>query len=81
MLASVWSVVWPLSAVQAPKPKRINRALELLEQDQPIYYAGSHSGTEGVFNRAEKMPKPNKDHILSRETARLVLIFRKESAD
>lgn len=25
-------------------PKRINRAVELLEQDQPIYYTGPHSG-------------------------------------
>ena len=24
--------------------KRINRAIELLEQDQPIYYTGPHSG-------------------------------------
>ncbi len=25
-------------------PKRINRAIELLEQDQPIYYLGAHTG-------------------------------------
>ena len=25
-------------------PKRINRAIELLDQDQPIYYMGPHSG-------------------------------------
>ena len=24
-------------------PKRINRAIELLEQDQPIYYTGLHT--------------------------------------
>jgi hypothetical protein len=34
---------------QTPKPKRINRAIELLEQGQPIYYTGSHSGTTGTF--------------------------------
>ena len=25
-------------------PSRINRAIELLEQDQAIYYTGGHSG-------------------------------------
>ena len=28
----------------AESPKRLNRAIELLEQDQPIYYAGGHTG-------------------------------------
>src|SRR6476660_4926017 len=32
---------------QTPKPKRINQAIELLAQRQPIYYTGSHSGTIG----------------------------------
>ena len=27
---------------QPAKAKRINRAIELLEQGQPIYYTGSH---------------------------------------
>ena len=39
---------------QAPKPKRINRAIELLEQGQPIYYTGSHSGTAGTFEQGVK---------------------------
>ena len=31
------------------KPKRINKAIELLEQDQPAYYTGGHGGyDEGV---------------------------------
>ena len=25
-------------------PVRINKAIELLEQDQPVYYVGSHTG-------------------------------------
>jgi hypothetical protein len=29
------------------KPKRINRAVELLADGQPIYYTGSHTGTPG----------------------------------
>jgi 4-hydroxy-2-oxoheptanedioate aldolase len=33
----------------AQKPKRINKAIELLEQNQPIYYTGGHGGfDEGV---------------------------------
>ena len=40
---------------QAPKPKHVNRAIELLEAGQPIYYTGSHSGTEGhVRSRASR---------------------------
>jgi 4-hydroxy-2-oxoheptanedioate aldolase len=31
----------------AYKPKRINRAIELLADGQPIYYTGSHTGTPG----------------------------------
>ena len=38
---------------QAPKPKRINRAIELLASGQPIYYTGSHSGTAGTFEQGK----------------------------
>ena len=37
---------------QTPKPKHINRAIELLSEGQPVYYTGSHSGTEGSFERS-----------------------------
>jgi 4-hydroxy-2-oxoheptanedioate aldolase len=36
---------------QTPRAKRINRAIELLEQGQPIYYTGSHEGTDGSFQQ------------------------------
>ena len=36
------------------KPKRINRIVELLASDQPVYYAGSHSGTEGTFESGRR---------------------------
>ena len=39
---------------QTSKPKHINRAIELLEQGQPIYYTGSHSGTDGSFEQGKK---------------------------
>src|SRR5437588_6079164 len=48
---------------QTPKPKRINRAIELLEQGQPIYYTGSHSGTEGSFEQGKKDAQTYADYI------------------
>src|SRR6202521_3633388 len=47
----------------APKPKRINRAIELLEQGQPIYYTGSHSGTTGTFEQGKKDAQTYADYI------------------
>jgi len=45
-------------SAQAPKPKHINRAIELLEQGQPVYYTGSHSGTTALSSKARKMRRP-----------------------
>jgi 4-hydroxy-2-oxoheptanedioate aldolase len=50
-LALVLTVATTLA--QTPKPKHINRAIELLEQGQPIYYTGSHSGTTGTFEQGK----------------------------
>ncbi|MBI1873185.1 MAG: hypothetical protein HYS05_04745 [Acidobacteria bacterium] len=47
----------------APKPTRINRAIELLEQGQPIYYTGSHEGTEGSFEQGMKDAQTWADYI------------------
>jgi 4-hydroxy-2-oxoheptanedioate aldolase len=41
-------IVVSLSA-QGAKAARVNRAIDLLAQGQPIYYTGSHEGTEGSF--------------------------------
>ena len=46
------------SAAQSPTPHRINRAIELLEQGQPIYYTGSHEGTDGSFEQGVKDDRP-----------------------
>jgi 4-hydroxy-2-oxoheptanedioate aldolase len=46
-----------------PKPKRVNRAIELLEQGQPIYYTGSHSGTTGTFEQGVKDAQTYADYI------------------
>jgi 4-hydroxy-2-oxoheptanedioate aldolase len=43
----------------APKPKRINRAIELLEQGQPIYYAGGRGG----YEEGKKMAATKADYI------------------
>ena len=48
---------------QTPKPKRINRAIELLEQGQPIYYTGSHSGTTGTFEQGKKDAQTYADYL------------------
>jgi 4-hydroxy-2-oxoheptanedioate aldolase len=48
---------------ETPKPKRINGALELLEQGQPIYYTGSHSGTEGSYEQGVKDAQTYADYI------------------
>lgn len=48
---------------QTPKPKRINRAIELLEQGQPIYYTGSHSGTVGTFEQGKADAQTWADYI------------------
>ena len=47
----------------APKPKRINRAIELLEAGQPIYYTGSHSGTAGTFDQGKQDAQTWADYI------------------
>jgi len=48
---------------QAPKPKRINRAIELLQQGQPIYYTGSHEGTAGSYEQGVKDAQTYADYI------------------
>ncbi len=47
----------------AQAPKHINRAIELLEQGQPVYYTGSHSGTEGSFEQGKKDAQTYADYI------------------
>jgi 4-hydroxy-2-oxoheptanedioate aldolase len=51
------------TVAQTPKPKRINRAIELLEQGQPVYYTGSHEGTEGGFEQGVKDAQTWADYI------------------
>jgi 4-hydroxy-2-oxoheptanedioate aldolase len=46
-----------------PNAHRINRAIELLEQGQPIYYTGSHEGTDGNFEQGVKDAQTYADYI------------------
>jgi 4-hydroxy-2-oxoheptanedioate aldolase len=45
------------------KPQRVNRAIELLAQGQPVYYTGSHEGTEGSFEQGMKDAQTWADYI------------------
>jgi 4-hydroxy-2-oxoheptanedioate aldolase len=56
LLLTAWTL--DLSA-QAPTPKRINKAIELLEQGQPIYYTGGRGG----FEEGVKMAQTWADYI------------------
>ncbi len=43
--------------------KRINRAIELLEQDQPIYYTGGHTGHELAYEAGKRDASTWADYI------------------
>src|SRR5580658_7923576 len=63
-LTACFCLVFGLSlSAQAPKPKRVNRAIELLEQGQPVYYTGSHSGTTGTFEQGKQDAQTYADYI------------------
>src|SRR5690242_15807982 len=53
-----------LSIVFAQTPKRINKAVELLAQGQPIYYTGGHEGTGGGFESGKKAARTWADYIM-----------------
>src|SRR6267143_1103225 len=63
LLVCVLSLLFGTTQAQAPKPKRLNRAVELLAEGQPIYYTGSHSGTEGSFEQGKKDAQTYADYI------------------
>jgi len=44
-------------------PKRVNKAIELLEQDQPIYYTGSHTTTGLGYEAGKAAAKTWADYI------------------
>jgi 4-hydroxy-2-oxoheptanedioate aldolase len=52
-----------LTSARTSTPKRINKAIELLERGQPIYYTGSHEGTDGSFAQGIKDAQTWADYI------------------
>ena len=44
-------------------PKRINKAIELLEQGQPVFTVGTHSGTDLTYEGGKKLAKTWADCI------------------
>src|SRR5262245_32681651 len=63
LIFGIATIVAQTPKAQAPKAKRINRAIELLEQGQPIYYTGSHSGTAGTYEQGVKDAQIYADYI------------------
>jgi 4-hydroxy-2-oxoheptanedioate aldolase len=47
----------------AQTPKRINKAIDLLAQGQPIYYTGGHEGVSANFEAGVKMAQTWADYI------------------
>jgi 4-hydroxy-2-oxoheptanedioate aldolase len=62
IVTSFVACAWIVTA-DTPKPTRINRAIELLAQGQPIYYTGSHEGTEGSFEQGVRDAQTWADYI------------------
>jgi hypothetical protein len=62
-LAACIALVLGLVGLRADSPHRINRAIELLADGQPIYYTGSHDGTEGSFEQGVKDAQTWADYI------------------
>src|SRR2546427_6279090 len=63
LLISVFALAFVTAFAQAPKAARVNRAIDLLSQGQPIYYTGSHSGTEGSFEQGKRDAQTWADYI------------------
>ena len=62
-LAAAAVVSLRAQAPDARKPRHINRAIELLEAGQPVYYTGSHNGTEGTFEAGKADAQTFADYI------------------
>lgn len=44
-------------------PKRVNKAIELLADDLPVFYTGSHTGAELNYDAGRAMSKTWADYI------------------
>jgi 4-hydroxy-2-oxoheptanedioate aldolase len=48
---------------QTPKPKHINKAIEMWAQGQPVYFDGPHEGISGSFEQGKKDAQTFLDYI------------------
>ena len=62
-VVTVTVVVAVIALRAADTTKHINRAIELLADGQPIYYTGSHEGTDGSFAQGVKDAQTWADYI------------------
>src|SRR5215211_848360 len=57
----------PSARAKRPKgakmPKRINRAIELLEQGHPVFYTGGHTGATLTYEAGREMAKTGADYL------------------
>ena len=44
-------------------PKRVNKVIELLAEDQPVFYTGSHTGADLNYDSGRAMSKTWADYI------------------
>jgi 4-hydroxy-2-oxoheptanedioate aldolase len=63
LVISVTVLAETASSKRINEAKRINQAIELLAQGQPIYYAGSHSGMNGTYEQGKKDAQTYADYI------------------
>lgn len=52
------------AAQTAPKPKRLNKAIDLLSQGQPIWYQGGEGGVHGDFDEGKALAQTWADFIV-----------------
>src|ERR1700720_3001533 len=55
--------IFATTTAVAQTPKRINKAIDLLSQGQPIYYTGGHEGMSANFEAGVKMAQTWADYI------------------
>lgn len=60
LMAATWMSGLLAAQPAAPKPKRINRAIEMLEMGQPIYYSSTNTGG---YDNGKKMAQTPADYI------------------
>ncbi len=63
VLGCIFVTMAQMHMAQTAKPKRLNQAIELLAEGQPVYYTGSHSGTNGTYEQGIKDAQTYADYI------------------